>query len=93
MSPDKLIRMANQIATFFRAYPEGQAVKEVHDHLMAFWTPSMREKLRACARSKGGELDPVVTKAILTNLQPHGSPGDEYGGDRGQIGEPKSNAG
>jgi formate dehydrogenase subunit delta len=93
MNVDKLIRMANQIATFFRPYPKDQAVKEVHNHLMAFWTPSMREMLLACAKSRGDELDPVVTTAILTNLPTHGRPDDEKGVDRGQIGEPKSNAG
>ncbi len=30
---DKLVRMANQIATFFRSYPEEEAVAGVQKHI------------------------------------------------------------
>jgi formate dehydrogenase subunit delta len=65
MSTEKLIRMANQIASFFRSYPEDQALKGIHDHLVAFWTPSMRRALLSYVGQDGGRLDPLVLKAMV----------------------------
>lgn len=65
MSVEKLIRMANQIATFFRSYPEDEALKGIRDHLMAFWTPNMRRTLLSYASQNGEKLDPLVARAIL----------------------------
>ncbi|MDR7039292.1 MULTISPECIES: formate dehydrogenase subunit delta [Methylobacterium] len=69
---DKLVRMANQIATFFRSYPDDEAVAGIHRHLVAFWTPRMRERLAAHAAERGASLDPLVVAAI-------GSPTDDPG--------------
>ena len=44
MSPDKLIYMANQIATFFDSKPHEEGVKGVADHINAFWEPRMRRQ-------------------------------------------------
>jgi formate dehydrogenase subunit delta len=65
MSIEKLIRMANQIAGYFRSYPEEQAVKGIHDHLFAFWTPGMRRTLLSYASQDDGKLDPLVVEAML----------------------------
>lgn len=65
MSTEKLVRMANQIASFFQSYPEDQAVRGIHDHLVAFWTPAMRAALLAKVHQGGQGLDPLVTKALL----------------------------
>ena len=65
MSIEKLIRMANQIAGFFRSYPEDQALKGIHDHLVAYWTPSMRRELLSYAGQDDGKLDPLVVKAMV----------------------------
>jgi formate dehydrogenase subunit delta len=45
MSPDKLIYMANQIATFFDSKPHAEGVQGVADHINAFWEPRMRKQL------------------------------------------------
>lgn len=63
-STDKLVRMANQIATFFRSYPEEEAVAGIRKHLVAYWTPTMRARLEAHAPQAGGRLDPLVVAAI-----------------------------
>ena len=42
MSADKLVRMANQIATFFRTQADDAAVPAVADHIKSFWSPVMR---------------------------------------------------
>jgi formate dehydrogenase subunit delta len=44
---EKLVRMANQIADYFRAYPEDAAREGVRAHLKSFWTPRMLRDLQA----------------------------------------------
>ncbi|GJD95163.1 formate dehydrogenase subunit delta [Methylobacterium iners] len=63
-SNDKLVRMANQIATFFRSYPEDEAVAGIHKHIVAFWTPKMRHALVAYGPTAGSGLDPLVMQAF-----------------------------
>lgn len=60
----KLARMANQIASFFRPYPEQEAIAGVRDHLHAFWTPGMLTDLRAYADSTKTGIDPLVLRAL-----------------------------
>ena len=38
-----MVRMANQIASFFNGYPAEEAQKEIADHINRFWEPRMRE--------------------------------------------------
>ncbi|GJD50632.1 hypothetical protein OPKNFCMD_3375 [Methylobacterium crusticola] len=60
----KLVRMANQIAAFFRSYPEDEAVAGIHKHIVAFWTPRMRDQLGAQAGRADHGLDPLVVTAL-----------------------------
>jgi len=60
----KLVRMANQIADYFRAYPEDRAVAGVGEHIRSFWTGRMRKELAAHAASGGEGLDPLVLEAL-----------------------------
>ncbi|MBF9234511.1 formate dehydrogenase subunit delta [Microvirga alba] len=64
MGTEKLIRMANQIADFFRSYPEEEAIVGIRDHLVAYWTPDMRNSIVIYADKSGGELDPLVVRAL-----------------------------
>jgi formate dehydrogenase subunit delta len=57
----KLVHMANQIAAFFRPYPADEAAASVRDHLAAFWTQPMRDKLQA---ADAAGLDPLVARAL-----------------------------
>ncbi len=58
-----MLRMANQIADFFRSYPREEALKEVATHLNNFWDPRMRKHLFEHL-AKGGEgLDPLIIGA------------------------------
>ena len=66
MTPEKLARMANEVAAFFRAYPEEQACAGVRDHLLAFWTPKMRSTFLEFARAGGAGVDPLVAEALRT---------------------------
>ena len=55
---DKLIRMANQIAAFFRSQP-GRPEIAVAGHINDFWTYRMRSDLLAALRA-GVAVDPIV---------------------------------
>lgn len=64
MSPEKMITMANQIASFFNTQPgEGQASR-VADHINDFWEPRMRTQLIDHARTGGAGLDQLVLQAM-----------------------------
>lgn len=62
MSPDKLVRMANQIATFFDSQPE-PAAEAVAGHINNFWEPRMRAQLLAHIAAGGAGLHPSVRTA------------------------------
>ena len=63
MSPEKLARMANQIATFFHSKPHDEAVAGVADHISNFWEPRMRTQLLQYIQAGGGGLKPSVEEA------------------------------
>ena len=66
-----MVRMANQIASFFTATRPKRRMKEIADHINHFWDPRMREEFFAHL-AKGGEgLDPVVIAAAAGIHPPH----------------------
>ena len=89
---DKLVRMANQIAAFFRPYPEAEAAAGTRDHLVAFWTPRMRDDLLAHWRAGAAGLDPVVVSA-LRGLPGGDSPVEKATAGPGVVGALGSDAG
>ena len=64
MSGNKLVYMANQIAGFFHAKPEDQAVAGAADHMIKFWDPRMRSAIIAHLGKGGAGLDPPVREAV-----------------------------
>ena len=66
MHTDSLIRMANQIGTFFEAMPDrAEALEGVAMHIKRFWEPRMRRALLAHVDEAGtGELNGMVAEAI-----------------------------
>ena len=63
MEQRDMIRMANQIASFFNGSGPDVAVKDAAEHINKFWDPRMRQALLAHL-AKGGEgLDPTIVKA------------------------------
>ena len=63
MTPDKLVYMANQIATFFTAQGDGAAAR-IADHLAKFWDPRMRQALLAHDGGGGEGLSPSARQAV-----------------------------
>ena len=65
MSHDKLVRMANQIATFFDSQPGTDQAERVAAHLKEFWGPEMRAELKAhAAAGHQDEMSDLVQKAL-----------------------------
>lgn len=66
MNSDNLVKMANQIGTFFEAMPDREeAVADIASHIKRFWEPRMRRAL--LARMDSGEdagLDAIVLLAV-----------------------------
>lgn len=63
MSTDDIIRMANQIAGFFKAYPEETAVAETCNHIRNFWEPRMHAELFDILARGGEGLDPIALES------------------------------
>ena len=64
MSPDKLVHMANQIATFFESQPGGDQADRVAQHLRDFWDPRMRSEILLVAESGGAGLSPLAREGV-----------------------------
>ena len=60
---DKLIRMANQIATFFLSQPADVRVEGVATHINKFWEPRMRQQFFEHVDGGGEGLLPLVLEA------------------------------
>ena len=65
---NKLVRMANQIATFFHSQPPSEGPDGVATHINKFWEPRMRRALYAHldGAAQGEGLAPLVREAVLT---------------------------
>jgi formate dehydrogenase subunit delta len=66
MESRDMVRMANQIADFFKAYPEEEAVKETAKHIKSFWEPRMKKALKAHLAGGGDGLSDLAAKAART---------------------------
>jgi formate dehydrogenase subunit delta len=63
---DTLIRMANQIGTFFESMPDpAEAQAGIAKHIKNFWDPRMRKALFALVDGEAGEtIKPMVRAAL-----------------------------
>ena len=64
MRPDKLIMMANQIATYFGTQPGICQAEQVAAHINDFWEPRMRAKPAAHIAAGGTGLSPLALDAF-----------------------------
>lgn len=64
MEPDKLVRMANQVASYFVSYPDEDATRGVLDHIVSFWTPGMVTSLAARVAAGQDGVNPLVVRAM-----------------------------
>jgi formate dehydrogenase subunit delta len=64
MTEETLVRMANQIADFFKALPEDEALAGTSNHIRLFWDPRMRAKMAKHLAAGGAGLNPLARKAV-----------------------------
>jgi formate dehydrogenase subunit delta len=65
MSREKLVHMANQIATFFESQPGTDQADRVAQHLRDYWDPRMRTQIVAIAEAEHSGLSPLAREAVL----------------------------
>jgi formate dehydrogenase subunit delta len=70
MQNSDMVRMANQMADFFRSYSETEAVEGIADHINKFWEPRMRRDFFVLVDSGGTGLSDLVKKAAVTIKRP-----------------------
>lgn len=63
---NKLIKMANQIGTFFESFPDREeALDGIANHLKKFWPPAMRQTLiTAIDANQVDGLNAIVALAL-----------------------------
>ncbi|MGU3492612.1 formate dehydrogenase subunit delta [Xanthobacteraceae bacterium A53D] len=61
---DRLVYMANQIATFFGSQQHDAAVAGTRDHIRKFWDPRMRARIAELLVSGGEKLKPIAREAL-----------------------------
>jgi formate dehydrogenase subunit delta len=66
----KLIRMANQIATFFASQPEAERVDGIAAHINKFWEPRMRRRFHELVEAGGDGFLPLVIAASAKIRRP-----------------------
>jgi len=71
MKLTNLIKMANQIGSFFSTMPDPvQARQDLAMHIKRFWEPRMRRALLEYVEQEGGtELNAIVLEAIKSHQE------------------------
>ncbi|SFN74071.1 formate dehydrogenase subunit delta [Mesorhizobium sp. NFR06] len=67
---EKLVRMANQIATFFHSKPREEGIAGLAEHINKFWEPRMRRQLFEMLDSGGENFDDLVIAASAKIKRP-----------------------
>ena len=65
MNVDRLVTMANEIASFFESEPsQTLAIDGVANHLTRFWDPRMKKQIVAHYRDGGSGLSRTAASAV-----------------------------
>ncbi|MBL8581334.1 MAG: formate dehydrogenase subunit delta [Rhizobiaceae bacterium] len=67
---EKIVRMANQIGTFFKSKPHEEGVAGIAEHINKFWEPRMRRQFFEFVDGGGGGLSPIVLDAAAIIRRP-----------------------
>ncbi len=70
MSPDKLIRMANQIAVFMATKPRAEGMAGFAEHLNTYWEPRMRAAFFALVDGGAAGFHPLALEAAAQVRRP-----------------------
>lgn len=63
MEQNDIVRMANQIATFFKSYSHAEAIPEIAGHINNFWEPRMRSQFFTLLEKSDSGFEPLVIEA------------------------------
>ncbi|WP_269930999.1 formate dehydrogenase subunit delta [Aminobacter sp. HY435] len=66
----KLVYMANQIATFFDSKPHDEGVAGIAEHINKFWDPRMRRQFFEMVDAGGAGMKPTVIEASASIRRP-----------------------
>lgn len=65
MDNSNLIKMANNIGSFFKSEPDRElAIQGVEQHIKNFWEPRMRKQITEYLDNGGNELMDIVAEAV-----------------------------
>lgn len=64
MKDERLVSMANEIATFFAGEEAATAAQNVANHLRRYWDPRMREQIVAFVAAGGSGLTPEARAGV-----------------------------
>lgn len=67
---EKLVRMANQIATFFHSKPREEGIAGVAEHINKFWEPRMRRQFFEMLDADRENFDDLVIAASAKIKRP-----------------------
>jgi formate dehydrogenase subunit delta len=70
METRDMVRMANQIGTFFQSYGEKEALAGIAEHINNFWEPRMRTMFFAHIDAGGEGLSALVRAAAVNVKRP-----------------------
>jgi formate dehydrogenase subunit delta len=70
MQTQDMVRMANQMADFFKSYGEKEAIAGIADHINKFWGPGMRKDFFAHMEAGGAGFSALVKSAAREVKRP-----------------------
>ncbi len=73
MQTQDMVRMANQMADFFKSYGEKEAIAGIADHINKFWDPRMRRDFFTHMQAGGAGFSELVKKASVEVKRPKGT--------------------
>lgn len=68
---EKLVRMANQIGTFFQSKPREEGIAGTAEHINKFWEPRMRRQLFEMLDAGGEGFNEIVVAASAQIRRPN----------------------
>jgi formate dehydrogenase subunit delta len=70
MQTHDMVRMANQMADYFKSYTEQEAIEGIAEHINKFWAPPLRRDFFMLVDSGGAGLHQLVMKAAAGIKRP-----------------------
>ena len=70
MDSNDIVRMANQMADFFKSYGNEEGSKDLATHINNFWEPRMREHFLDLFAQGGNAFQPLVLLAATRVVDP-----------------------